>query len=54
MAKMDEEAVAEYEIRWDLPEFVPLRDDPRWMAFVDRYWLTPGELAEIEFEVTLP
>jgi hypothetical protein len=54
LARMDEEAVAEYEIRWDLPGFVPLRDDPRWMALVDRYWFTPDELAAIEFEVTLP
>jgi hypothetical protein len=54
LAGMDEEAVAEYEIRWDLPGFVPLRDDPRWMAVVDQYWFTPDELAAIEFEVTLP
>jgi tetratricopeptide (TPR) repeat protein len=54
LAKMDEDLALEVEFRWDMPEFVPLRDDPRWMALVDLYWLTPGELAAIKFEVTLP
>jgi TolB-like protein len=54
LAKMDEDLALEVEFRWDMPEFVPLRDDPRWMALVDRYWLTPDELAAIKFEVTLP
>ncbi|MGD8495118.1 MAG: tetratricopeptide repeat protein [Gemmatimonadales bacterium] len=36
------------------PDFAPLRDDPRWSAFLERIGRTPERLAGVEFEVRLP
>ena len=36
------------------PLFAPLRDDPRWLPFLERVGKSPEQLAAIEFEVKLP
>ena len=36
------------------PEFEVLRDDPRWLPFLERIGMAPEQLAAIEFEVRLP
>ena len=34
--------------------FSDLHDDPRWLPFLERIGYSPGQLAAIEFKVTLP
>jgi TolB-like protein/tetratricopeptide (TPR) repeat protein len=36
------------------PLFANIRDDPRWLPFVESIGRSPAQLAAIEFEVTLP
>ncbi|MGB5210043.1 MAG: tetratricopeptide repeat protein [Gammaproteobacteria bacterium] len=38
----------------DEPLFANLRDDPRWLLFMERIGRSPAQLSAIEFEITLP
>jgi tetratricopeptide (TPR) repeat protein len=37
-----------------LPQYAPLHDDPRWLAFRERTGTSEAQLAAIEFEVAIP
>ena len=32
----------------------PIRDDPRWLPFLERIGMAPAQLAAIDFSVDLP
>jgi len=36
------------------PLFANIQDDPRWLPFLERIGMSPGQLAAIEIKVTLP
>ena len=41
-------------VRWYVPEFEVLHDDPRWEALLTSAGLSKQQLAEIHFEFELP